>query len=75
MKKKIKFRTEYVKTKYGWSRWVNPKMKGYLLKCCDCGLVHEFEFKTYLANSYKGERLATLLPKSFNVMFRAKRKK
>ena len=29
----------------GWSTWVKPA-KGFLFKCCDCGLVHELEFKT-----------------------------
>lgn len=29
----------------GWSPWVSPKMKGYKMKCCECGLVHEIEFK------------------------------
>jgi hypothetical protein len=28
----------------GWSEWVCPDPKGYLMKCCDCGLVHEAEF-------------------------------
>ena len=27
-----------------WSEWVCPDPKGYLMKCCDCGLVHEAEF-------------------------------
>lgn len=27
----------------GWSEWVNPA-PGYLMGCCDCGLVHEMEF-------------------------------
>ena len=29
---------------YDWSEWVCPDPKGYLMKCCDCGLVHEAEF-------------------------------
>ena len=28
----------------GWSEWVCPDPKNYLIKCCDCGLVHEAEF-------------------------------
>lgn len=31
--------------KDGWSRWQLPIMKGYLMGCCDCGLVHEMEFE------------------------------
>lgn len=29
----------------GWSRWVQPAMRGYLLSCCDCGLVHRLDFR------------------------------
>lgn len=25
--------------------WVRPVMKGYRMKCCDCGLVHIINFK------------------------------
>lgn len=28
-----------------WSDWVCPDPKSYLMKCCDCGLVHEAQFK------------------------------
>jgi len=27
-----------------WSEWVCPNPDSYLMKCCDCGLVHEAEF-------------------------------
>lgn len=49
----------------GFSRWVNPKMRGYLMACCDCGLVHEMEFKafevgkTYADGSYTMKPLPT----------------
>lgn len=26
----------------GWTEWVHP-LPGYLMKCCDCGLVHELD--------------------------------
>lgn len=26
----------------GWSEWIHP-LPGYLMKCCDCGLVHELQ--------------------------------
>lgn len=29
----------------GWSPWVSPVMKGYKMQCCDCGLIHEVDFK------------------------------
>lgn len=35
-----------------WSDWVCPDPKSYLMKCCDCGLVHEAQFKVV---RYKSE--------------------
>ena len=29
----------------GWSRWVQPVEKNYLMSCCDCRLVHRMEFR------------------------------
>jgi hypothetical protein len=29
----------------GWSRWVFPVMDGYKMTCCDCGLVHDMQFR------------------------------
>lgn len=26
-------------------QWIAPKRRGYRLACCDCGLVHELEFR------------------------------
>jgi hypothetical protein len=25
--------------------WIFPKRRGYLLACCDCGLVHRMDFR------------------------------
>ena len=33
-----------VKSADDWSEWVCPDPKNYLMKCCDCGLVHETQF-------------------------------
>jgi hypothetical protein len=35
-----------------WSEWVCPNPQSYLMKCCDCGLVHEAQFKVV---RYKSE--------------------
>ena len=35
--------TCYIKQKDG--EWLRPKMKGYKMMCCDCGLVHIFDFR------------------------------
>ena len=29
----------------GWSEWVCPDPNGYLMQCCDCGLVHQAQFR------------------------------
>ena len=29
----------------GWTRWVQPAERGYLLACCDCALVHRMDFR------------------------------
>lgn len=60
----------------GWSEWVNPKyLNYYLFKCCDCGLIHEMQFRTGLKSVYKKERIFTELPKEIKVQFRARRLK
>ena len=28
----------------GWSEWIRP-LEGYKMACCDCGLVHNVEFR------------------------------
>jgi hypothetical protein len=32
-------------TKDGWTEWYRPAMRNYRMSCCDCGLVHEVQFK------------------------------
>lgn len=39
------FRQEEAIHPDGWSRWVLPIMEGYKISCCDCGLVHDMEFR------------------------------
>lgn len=29
----------------GWTEWIEPILKGYKLACCDCGLVHNMNFR------------------------------
>lgn len=57
----------------GWSEWVFPK-DNYLMKCCDCGLVHEMQFKTFLEKDRKrGAFEVVPLPPQIRPMFRARR--
>lgn len=32
-------------TENGWTKWVQPVRRGYLMQCCDCGLVHRMNFR------------------------------
>lgn len=29
----------------GWSDWIQPIRRGYKFRCCDCGLVHNMDFR------------------------------
>lgn len=60
----------------GFSRWINPAMSGYLMGCCDCGLVHEMQFRAFARGKVRkdGSYLAKPLPPGkFGVRFRARR--
>ena len=60
-----KYRQE-VAVKDGWSRWISPihgiGKRNYRLACCDCGLVHETQFRAVKSKNGK-----------FSVIFRVKR--
>jgi hypothetical protein len=45
------------------NEWVTPYMRGYRIKCCECGLVHVLDFRILK----RGKRT--------NVQFRARRVK
>ena len=49
--------------------WVQPISRGYLLTCCDCGLVHSFDFRVVK----NGSRGATIQSPSYHAQFRAYR--
>lgn len=54
----------------GWSEWIHP-LPGYLMGCCDCGLIHEVEFQIVPAHQNK-----TFNPgesEEHVIIFRAKR--
>jgi hypothetical protein len=71
-----RFRVERSVNTRGYSRWVNPAMGGYMMACCDCGLVHEMQFrviekgKTRKDGSY---RYRPLRKPDLAVSFRARR--
>lgn len=41
----------------GWTRWVQPVVKHYLMACCDCGLVHRMNFRLHRGRiQFKAQR-------------------
>lgn len=60
----------------GWTAWVHPVPESYLFKCCDCGLVHEMQFKTFVQGDTKRGAFEVIpLPGRIRAMFRARRAK
>lgn len=59
----------------GWSEWIFPVHdRNYLLKCCDCGLVHEVQFKAFAeTNQKRGAFRINILPWPIRAMFRCRR--
>jgi len=61
----------------GWTSWILPRMEGYRVSCCDCGLVHQFEFEVYRVKEQDGaELLMHGVPEEagkFQILLRAKR--
>lgn len=31
----------------GWTDWIQPVRRGYKMCCCDCGLVHNMDFRIH----------------------------
>jgi hypothetical protein len=54
-----------------WSEWVNPKAEQYFMKCCDCGLVHEMQFK--VAKYSEGDECEFAEDADLQAVFRARR--
>ena len=54
-----------------WSEWVNPDPEQYFMKCCDCGLVHEMQFK--VAKYSEGDECEFVADANLQAVFRARR--
>jgi len=46
----------------GWTEWIHP-LPGYLMQCCDCGLIHEmaFEIRRVIENISETTQLSELI--------------
>lgn len=54
-----------------WSGWVSPNPEQYFMKCCDCGLVHEMQFK--VAKYSEGDKCEFVADADLQAVFRARR--
>jgi hypothetical protein len=54
-----------------WSEWVCPASAQYFMKCCDCGLVHEMQFK--VAKYSEGDECEFVADADLQAVFRARR--
>jgi hypothetical protein len=70
--KKLGKRHVYGKVKDG--EWIAPKMRGYHLACCDCGLVHKLDFLiqdgVVVFRAYRRKQRTKLLRKRMGVEWR-----
>jgi hypothetical protein len=55
--------------------WIKPVMSGYKMKCCDCGLVHEIDFRVLemLEEHPDGSRTVSTVESGYEVEIRARR--
>jgi hypothetical protein len=60
-----------VKNEGDWSEWVNPDSEQYFMKCCDCGLVHEMQFK--VVKYSEGDECEFIDDADLQSVFRARR--
>jgi hypothetical protein len=67
-------RVKYHEPKAG--EWIRPVRRGYLLACCDCGLVHRMNFRLVGGKKRKRIEFAVFLaPRRTAALRREKRKR
>jgi len=55
-----------------WSEWVCPNPDEYFMKCCDCGLVHEVQYR--VARYGEGDYCELVNDKDVQAQFRMRRR-
>jgi hypothetical protein len=66
-------RVKYHEPKAG--EWIRPVRRGYLLACCDCGLVHRMNFRLLGKKRKRIEFAVFLAPRRTAALRREKRKR
>ena len=57
----------------GWTDWICPKPDSYLMKCCDCGLVHEMQTRVADYESRPSEDFVVSNNPDLQAQFRVRR--
>jgi hypothetical protein len=58
----------------GWCDWVCPKPQGYLMQCCDCGLIHEVDSRVAKYEPLPSEMFEVVNDPDLQVQWRMKRR-
>ena len=58
----------------GWCEWVCPKPQGYLMQCCDCGLIHEVDSRVAKYEPRPSEVFEVVDDPDLQVQWRMKRR-
>ena len=61
-------------TEDGWCDWVCPKPTGYLMQCCDCGLIHEVDSRVAKYEPCPSEMFEVVNDPDLQVQWRMKRR-
>lgn len=61
-------------TEDGWCDWVCPKPTGYLMQCCDCGLIHEVDSRVAKYEPRPSEMFEVVNDPDLQVQWRMKRR-
>jgi hypothetical protein len=56
-----------------FTEWVCPKPVGYLMQCCDCGLIHEVEFRVAKYEPRPSEEFSVVEDPDLQVQMRMRR--
>ena len=58
----------------GWSDWICPKPHGYLMQCCDCGLIHEVDSRVAQYEPRPSEKFVVVNDKNMQCQWRMRRR-
>jgi len=58
----------------GWTDWVCPKPQGYLMQCCDCGLIHEVDSRVAMYQPMPSEEFEVVENPNMQCQWRVRRR-